>query len=184
MPYRLTQKVACWYSLLTLIFFLTSLHPDPTVESHPSSELLRVPSQSPTPPEPASPVRLFRLPVEDEDNEALLSGIANQHHGDDSDTFFNSATERQHRENLLQALHDGKQLPRNLNRPDYTFNVPLGGKDWGPQMTEIYDATRKKTHLTFEDLNEIAYIFLPCKKFTCCLYIGMLPGSNSFFFIS
>lgn len=92
-------------------FFLTSPHSGPTVESRPSSELLRIPSQSPTPSEPASPVRLFRLPVEDEDDEALLSGIANQHHdGDDSDTFFNSATERQHRENLLQALHDGKQL--------------------------------------------------------------------------
>ncbi|KAF9079708.1 hypothetical protein BGX23_003395, partial [Mortierella sp. AD031] len=37
------------------------------------------------------------------------------------------ATEHQHREYLLQALHSGKQLPRNCDRPDYTFSLPLGG---------------------------------------------------------
>lgn len=98
------------------------------------------------------------LPLEDEDEEPLLTAIANQHQGDDSDTVFTSATEHQHREYLLQALHDGKQLPRNCDRPDYTFNLPLGGKDWGPKMTRIYDTTRQKAILTFRDLNEIAIL--------------------------
>ncbi|KAG9062283.1 hypothetical protein KI688_006615 [Linnemannia hyalina] len=133
---------------------------DPSDESRPSSDLLRTPLQSPTLSEPASPVRPFVLPLEDkdEDEEPVLTTVANQHHRDDSDSVFTSATEHQHREYLLQILHDGKQLPRNCNRPDYTFNLPLGGKDWGPQMTRIYDATRQKAALTFRDLNEIAVL--------------------------
>lgn len=102
------------------------------------------------------------LPEEDQDEEQRLAMVASKDHGDDADSFFTAATERQLREYLLQELRNGRQLPRNHDCPKYTFNLPLGGRDWGPQMTRIYDATRKKTDLTFQDLNEIAYVFLPC----------------------
>ncbi|KAF9084438.1 hypothetical protein BGX29_002562, partial [Mortierella sp. GBA35] len=128
------------------------------VQSRPPSELLHTPLQSPAPSEPASPAQPFILPEDDKDEEPLPASIAIQHYGDDLNIFFTSTTEHQHREYLLQALHDGKQLPRNCDRPDYTFNLPLGGKDWGPRMTRIYDATRQKAILTFQDLNEIAVL--------------------------
>ncbi|KAG0274869.1 hypothetical protein BGZ96_004060, partial [Linnemannia gamsii] len=127
-------------------------------ESRPSSELLRTPLQSPTPSEPASPVQPFILPEDDKCEEALPASVAIQHHADDPITFFTSTTEHQHREYLLQALHDGKQLPRNCDRPDYTFTLPLGGKDWGARMTRMYDATRQKAILTCQDLNEISVL--------------------------
>lgn len=127
-------------------------------ESRPSSELLRTPLQSPTPSEPASPVRPLILPEDGESEESLPVGIAIQHHGPAPNTFFTSTTEHQHREYLLQALYDGKQLPHDCNRPDYTFTLPLGGKDWGARMTRIYDATRQNENLTFRDLNEIAIL--------------------------
>ncbi|KAF8925039.1 hypothetical protein BGZ47_003514, partial [Haplosporangium gracile] len=130
----------------------------PSDEFRPSSELLRTPLQSPTLSEPASPVQPFILPEDDKGEEPLSASIAIQHHGDDPNTFFTSTTEHQHREYLLQALHDGKQLPSNCDRPDYTFTLPLGGKDWGAKMTRIYDATRQKEILTFRDLNEIAVL--------------------------
>ncbi|KAG0265644.1 hypothetical protein BGZ95_003266, partial [Linnemannia exigua] len=80
-------------------------------ESRPSSELLRTPLQSPTFSEPASPVQPFILPEDDKCEEPLPASIAIQHHADDPISFFTSTTEHQHREYLLQALHDGKQLP-------------------------------------------------------------------------
>ncbi|KAF9343955.1 hypothetical protein BGX34_006191, partial [Mortierella sp. NVP85] len=94
------------------------------------------PLQSPTPSEPGSPVRPFTL-LGGNDEESLPTSILTQHHEDDPSTFFTSPTEHQRRESLLQALHDGKQL--NINRPDYTFNLPLDERDWGPRMTRIYD---------------------------------------------
>ncbi|KAF9333846.1 hypothetical protein BG006_003050 [Podila minutissima] len=84
--------------------------------------------------------------------------VASERHRDDTDSIFTATTERQLREYLLQELRNGRQLPRNRDRPEYTFNLPLGGRDWGPQMTRIYDATRKKTDLTFQDLNESAVL--------------------------
>ena len=67
-------------------------HSIPSDESRPSSGLLRTPLQSPKLLEPASPVRPFMSPVEDEDEEPFLTTITNQHHEDDADTVFNSAT--------------------------------------------------------------------------------------------
>ncbi|GJJ79227.1 hypothetical protein EMPS_11587 [Entomortierella parvispora] len=129
----------------------------PFVESQLSSDLLRTPLQSPTPSEPSSPVRPLILPAKNQDEEQFTI-TCSQQRVDDSDTFFTTATERQRCEYLLQELRDGRQLPQSRNRPEYSFNLPLGGKDWGPQMTKIYDATRKKTDLTFEDLNDIAVL--------------------------
>ena len=153
--HRLVLKTVCCHYLT--LFFLCP-NSGPCVESYLSSDLLHTPLQSPTSSEPASPVRPFVLPEGDQDEEQHLAAVASEHHGDDSDAFFTTATERQHREYLLQELRDGRQLPYNRDRPEYTFNLPLGGRDWGPQMTRIYDATCEKPDLTFQDLNDIAVL--------------------------
>ncbi|KAF9347662.1 hypothetical protein BGX34_002964 [Mortierella sp. NVP85] len=119
------------------------------------SELLHTPLQSPTPSEPASPARSFIL-SEDKDEKSHPTNVPIQHHGNDPNAFFTGPTEHQRRECLLQALHDGKQL--NIDRPDYTFNLPLDGRDWGPRMTRIYNVARQKEVLTSQDLNEVAVL--------------------------
>lgn len=98
---------------------------------------------------------------EDQHEERHFAAAMGNRQKDDLCTFFTTPTESQRREDFLQGLRNGKQL-RYQDRPEYTFNLPLGGRDWGPQMTRIYDATRKKTNLTYHDLNEIAYVFLLC----------------------
>ncbi|KAK3837556.1 MAG: hypothetical protein J3R72DRAFT_525856 [Linnemannia gamsii] len=126
--------------------------------SRPSSELVRTPLQSPASSEPASPIRPLILPSRYGGAETVITNETIQNHGDDADTVFIGPSEHEQREYLLQALHAGEQLPRNCGRPDYIFTLPLGGRDWGSQMTRTYDATRQKAGLTFQDLNEIAYV--------------------------
>ncbi|KAI1313907.1 hypothetical protein EDD11_002407 [Mortierella claussenii] len=135
----------------------------PYVESQLPSDLLRTPEHSPTPSEPGSPIRPFSLPEEvddevDQDKEDQLTITASSHRDEDSYSFFTTPTTRQRCNNLLQELRDGRQLNFIDDRPQYTFNLNLGGKDWGSKMTEIYNATRKKTGLTYQDLNEIAIL--------------------------
>ncbi|KAF8962508.1 hypothetical protein BGZ46_001171 [Entomortierella lignicola] len=88
----------------------------------------------------------------------MHSGSEINHRDEDSDAFFITSTARQRCDHLLQELRNGRQLNCNGDRPQYTFNLALGGRDWKPKMTEIYDATRKKAGLTFQDLNEIAIL--------------------------
>jgi len=126
-------------------------------------------------------VRPFILPAKNQDEEQFTT-TGSQQRVDDFGTFFTTATERQRCEYLLQELRDGRQLPHSRDRPEYSFNLPLGGKDWGPQMTKIYDATRKKTDLTFEDLNDIAYVFLRYCKWTV-LCSGWYMGNCNVFFL-
>lgn len=157
---RSTQMVAFAKPYLMPLFGALSCS-FPHLASRPSSELVRTPLQSPASSEPASPIRPLILSTGYGGAETVITNETIQNHGDDADTVFIGPSEHEQREYLLQALHAGEQLPRNCGRPDYVFTLPLGGKDWGPQMTRTYDATRQKAGLTFQDLNEIAYVLLP-----------------------
>ncbi|KAF9979237.1 hypothetical protein BGZ65_006706 [Modicella reniformis] len=94
---------------------------------------------------------------DDQDEDQYSATVTGEELGDNPDTFFTSPTEYQRREYLLQELSNGRKFPI-YDRPDYTFNLPLGERDWGPQLTSIYNTTRRKADLTHNDLNDIAVL--------------------------
>ena len=67
------------HSLITLFFVSTTLGPD--LESYLSSELLSTPLHSPSASKSVSPIRPFKLPVEDQDEEQHLATVTGEHHG-------------------------------------------------------------------------------------------------------